>query len=146
MQSLHLISPPESSIDQGPYLNITEDGMVAAVADEQTNIEEENTEPMIQSDKNKDVISETQGSDRMMGERTHLTDESPQHPVQDVNDIIIPKRRYMDQLSRQSRKSIWLLAYIAIVTTWPLVGPALTLFFKKRFRNGLAGISRTAPR
>lgn len=146
MQSLHLISPPESSIDQGPYLNITEDGMVAAVADEQTNIEEENTEPMIQSDKNKDVISETQGSDRMMGERTHLTDESPQHPVQDVNDIIIPKRRYMDQLSRQSRKSIWLLAYIAIVTTWPLVGPALTLFFKKRFRNVLAGISRTAPR
>ncbi|KAG5525812.1 hypothetical protein RHGRI_032184 [Rhododendron griersonianum] len=146
MQSLHLISPPESSIDQGPYLNITEDGMVAAVADEQTNIEEENTEPMIQSDKNKDVISETQGSDRMMGERTHLTDESPQHPVQDVNDIILPKRRYMDQLSRQSRKSIWLLAYIAIVTTWPLVGPALTLFFKKRFRNVLAGISRTAPR
>ncbi|KAI8532078.1 hypothetical protein RHMOL_Rhmol11G0185400 [Rhododendron molle] len=146
MQSHHLISPPESSIDQGPYLNITEDGMVAAVADEQTNIEEENTEPMIQSDKNKGVISETQGSDRVMGERTHLTDKSPQHPGQDVNDIIIPKRRYMDQLSRHSRKSIWLLAYIAIVTTWPLVGPALTLFFKKRFRNVLAGISRTAPR
>jgi len=146
MQSSPLISPPESSIDQGPYINITEDGMVAAMADEQTNVDDINTEPVIQSDKNEDVISEIQGSDRVMGKQTHLTDESPQPPGQEINDIIMPKGIYMDQLSRHSRKSLWLLAYIAIVTTWPLVGPALRLFFKKRFRNMLPGISRTAPR
>ncbi|KAH7835137.1 hypothetical protein Vadar_023175 [Vaccinium darrowii] len=146
VQSFPLINPPESSIDQGPYINITEDGMVAAMADEQTNVDNLNTEPMIQSDKNKDEISETQGSDRVMGERTHLREESPQPPGQNINDKIIPIRRYVDQLSRHSRKSIWLLAYIAIVTTWPLVGPALALFFKKRFRSILPGISRTAPR
>jgi hypothetical protein len=33
--------------------------------------------------------------------------------------------------------SMWLLAYIAIMTSWPLVGSALQIFFRKKLRNVL---------
>uniref|UniRef100_A0A803Q3Q4 Uncharacterized protein n=1 Tax=Cannabis sativa TaxID=3483 RepID=A0A803Q3Q4_CANSA len=35
-----------------------------------------------------------------------------------------PIKRCLDLLRRQNRFSIWLLAYIAIVTSWPLLGSA----------------------
>ena len=134
------ISPEESSIDQAPHVNITEDGMVTAMGNEQTNVEDAHDEPIVQSKVGKDKISETHTGDQGTEERTHLTDDPPQPQGQDVNDINIPVRTYMDRLSRHSRKSIWLLAYIAIITTWPLVGSALSLFFKKRIRNALPAV------
>ncbi|CAL5377932.1 unnamed protein product [Camellia sinensis] len=126
------IPPQESSIDQGPYVNITEDGMVTALGNEQTSVEDVHDEPTIQSEKVKDATPK----------RTCLADAPPQPPGQDINDVVIPVRRYMDQLSRHSRKSIWLLAYIAIITTWPLVGSALTLFLRKKFANLLPAVLR----
>lgn len=126
------IPPQESSIDQGPYVNITEDGMVTALGNEQTSVEDVHDEPTIQSEKVKDATPK----------RTRLADAPPQPPGQDINDVVIPVRRYMDQLSRHSRKSIWLLAYIAIITTWPLVGSVLTLFLKKKFATLLPAVLR----
>lgn len=107
----------ESSIDQGPYIVDTgEDGMVAAataseVETTRANAEEENSAQI---------------------ERTsyHLHKDNSR---QGYNSLIVPLMNRVDQLSRYSRKSVWLLAYIAIVTTWPLLGPALLLSIKKRF-------------
>ncbi|XP_057465496.1 embryogenesis-associated protein EMB8-like [Actinidia eriantha] len=139
IQVPHSISPQESSIDQAPHVNITEDGMVTAMGNEQTNIEDAHDEPIGQNEVGLDKISETHRGDQVTGERTHLRDDPPQPQGQDANDINIPVRTYMDRLSRHSRKSLWLLAYIAIITTWPLVGPALSLF-KKRIRNALPAV------
>lgn len=50
-------------------------------------------------------------------------------------DVLTPLKRYVGQLSRQNRLSIWLLVYIAITTSWPLVGSALSLVFGKRLRR-----------
>ncbi|GFY88558.1 alpha/beta-Hydrolases superfamily protein [Actinidia rufa] len=140
IQVPHSISPQESSIDQAPHVNITEDGMVTAMGNEQTNVEDAHDEPINQNEVGVDKISETHRGDQVTGERTHLTDDPPQPQGRDANDINIPVRTYMDRLSRHSRKSIWLLAYIAIITTWPLVGPALSLLFKKRIRNALPAV------
>ncbi|XAR56312.1 Alcohol O-acetyltransferase [Bertholletia excelsa] len=142
-------------IDQGPYLNVTEDGMLAATGDEQTMSAETATgneqtmsaevapnEPVVQSEMDKTMTSEMHKSDQMTGERITFTDGPLQPLGQDVNDIIIPVKRCINQLSRQSRKSIWLLAYIAIVSTWPVVGPAVTLFFQKKFSNFLPNALR----
>ncbi|KAG2298901.1 hypothetical protein Bca52824_035373 [Brassica carinata] len=111
-----ILEPLESSIDQGPYIVDTgEEGMVAAAASEvetaRANAEEENS---------------------AQTERTsyHLHKDNTR---QGYNSLIGPLMNRVDQLSRYSRKSVWLLAYIAIVTTWPLLGPALLLSIKKRF-------------
>lgn len=121
-QKTQIIPDPleSSSIDQGPYIVETgEDGMVAAAAaaseveTTRANAEEENKAP----------IENT---------RYHLHRDNNR---QGYNSLIGPLMNRVDQLSRYSRKSVWLLAYIAIVTTWPLLGPALLLSIKKRFRR-----------
>ncbi|MCO5610589.1 hypothetical protein L7F22_064828 [Adiantum nelumboides] len=38
-------------------------------------------------------------------------------------------------IARQNRRSLWLLAYIAIVTTWPLIGSALFIQGRGRLKN-----------
>ncbi|KFK26628.1 hypothetical protein AALP_AA8G273400 [Arabis alpina] len=110
--------PLECSIDQGPFVVDTgEDGMIAAAATE----------------------VETRRADAEQ-ENTARTEKTSYHPPKDnnpqgYNSLLGPLKKRVDQLSRYSRKSIWLLAYIAIVTTWPLLGPALLLSIKKRFRR-----------
>ncbi|KAI5073813.1 hypothetical protein GOP47_0011826 [Adiantum capillus-veneris] len=41
----------------------------------------------------------------------------------------------MKVVARQNRHSLWLLAYIAIVTTWPLIGSALFIQGRVRLKN-----------
>lgn len=48
-----------------------------------------------------------------------------------------PIRRCLKKLFRQNRTSMWLLGYIAIVSTWPLLGAALQLVFKKKLKSVL---------
>ncbi|KAL1533760.1 phospholipase ABHD3-like isoform X2 [Salvia divinorum] len=48
-------------------------------------------------------------------------------------------RRCLHQLSRQTNKSIWLLAYIAIMSSWPLVGAALRYLRRRKLVKGLPG-------
>lgn len=55
-----------------------------------------------------------------------------------LNQVAVPIRRRLKEVSRQSRLSIWLLAYIAIITTWPLLGSALVVVFKRKVRSLLA--------
>lgn len=132
-------APSESLIDQGPYVNVVEDGMVAAAGTVAMNnvVEDTPNKSVTQLNKDHDDVSlETENDDRVARKTLHKNNLMP--PSQqnvDPDDLIAPMRRHIDQLSRQSRISIWLLALLAVSTTWPLVGSALTLFLKRRFKR-----------
>ena len=143
MEGPSLSIPPESSIDQGPYVNVSEDGMVTAVGNSQEDFiaEDECNEDVDHIRKDEDAILHEERSD-LLTEKTHSkvglvhSKVDLNQPLdQNLNDLDVPVRRRMDQLLRLNRNSIWLLAYIAIVTTWPLVGSALLPFLKKRFKS-----------
>ncbi|WCJ44112.1 alpha/beta-Hydrolases superfamily protein [Euphorbia peplus] len=92
VSSVHL--PEEISIDQGPYVNITEDGMVAAVGqEEQLNEEKSNSAP----------------------ETTQTSEKYTKNPNVKATDVSTPVR-FLNQISRQNRVSIWFLALVAAVT------------------------------
>ncbi|CAL9242915.1 unnamed protein product [Arabidopsis halleri] len=109
--------PLGSSIDQGPFVDAGEDRMVAAASEVDKTRADAEPEDIAQIDENTSNYSHK--------------DNTPQV----YNSLLGPLKKRVDQLSRYSRKSIWLLAYIAIVTTWPLVGPALLFSIKRRFRK-----------
>ncbi|XP_073305685.1 embryogenesis-associated protein EMB8-like isoform X2 [Primulina huaijiensis] len=122
----------QSSIDQGPYLNVA-DGMVAAMGNEQTD----------------GAIIETSDETNRTGFDTgnhEVTD--PRKP--DSSSFVAQKEggdskgstvveRCLYQISRQNKRSIWLLAYVAILSTWPIVGAALGFFFQKKIKRALQG-------
>jgi hypothetical protein len=54
-----------------------------------------------------------------------------------ICEAIGPVKKSINQLSRSQGRSVWLLAYIALVTSWPLLGALGFFFFKKRFSNSL---------
>ncbi|KAK6121156.1 hypothetical protein DH2020_045077 [Rehmannia glutinosa] len=128
--SVSSVNPLESSIDHAPYMHVSEDGMVTAVNEEvaetieirhQENADENKTEDEINAE---ECVQEKQS-----------TDINPTQPERDISDLVAPVKKCLTQLSRQNRKSLWLLAYIAIITTWPVVGSALTVFLRKKFQN-----------
>ncbi|KAG5229329.1 embryogenesis-associated protein [Salix suchowensis] len=128
--------PLDSSIDQGPYVTVSEDGMVTAVGNIQEDFiaEDECNEDVDHIKKDEDAILHEERSD-LLTEKTQSKVDLNQPLDQNLNDLAAPVRTQMDQLLRLSRNSIWLLAYIAIVTTWPLVGPALLPFLKRKFKS-----------
>lgn len=136
MEESNLTSVLESSIDHGPYVNVMEDGMVTAIGNNQDNVAADtHSEDGDHVKRDEEIISERERIDNV----TQTKLDMKQSADQNLNDLIVPLRRHMNQLSRGSRISIWLLAYIAIVTTWPLVGSALLLFVKRKFKNIAAG-------
>lgn len=122
-------APTESSVDLGPYIDVAEDGMVAAVGTMASDKVVEDTPSQPVSQIEKDANLDTEKTDSTTEET--LPGNEPMH----VDDLIVPIKRRMDQLSRHSRMSIWLLACIAITTTWPLVGSALILFLRRKFKS-----------
>lgn len=152
MQSASPHSSLDSTIDQGPYVNIA-DGMVAAMGNEQNkyDIVEDLTELSKKSDEEDNKMAFEAKQDE---HQTQAKDVSPDIAegtkqisfVQDVEhfDLTSPIRRCLNLLSRQNRCSMWLLTYIAIITSWPLVGSALHTVFRKKLRRFLpAGLIRT---
>ncbi|KAG7944026.1 hypothetical protein I3843_15G076600 [Carya illinoinensis] len=134
----------DSTIDQGPYVNIA-DGMVAAMCNEQNkdDMVEELPEPPKNSDEEDNKMAfeakqdehQTEAKDDVSPDIAETNNQTTF--VQDVKhfDAISPVRRCLDLLSRQNRCSIWLLAYIAIISSWPLVGSALQTVFRKKLRK-----------
>jgi uncharacterized protein len=144
-----LLSSLESSIDKSPYVNLMEDGMVAAVtkdgpsndgsplnhaADEQLSNEAGGGQ--------QNVVSALNHNENSIG----VGNDSPAEPVKQQGDdihsnklheIIAPVKRSMSQLTRYQGRSVWLLAYIAFVTSWPLLGSLAFITFRKKSRNPL---------
>ncbi|XP_058087337.1 uncharacterized protein LOC131234460 isoform X1 [Magnolia sinica] len=150
MQTSGVYSSLESLIDKSPYVNVMEDGMVMALDNDQIN--EEATvglsgDQIIQDQTTKDTIAKTdrredtttQVNEVTVHDTAHSSNQNSQfdRESKDLHDIIAPVRKCLHQLTRQNGRSMWLLAYIAIVTTWPLVGSALLIIFKRRLRNVL---------
>lgn len=140
MQGCTVPTPLHSSIDHAPYVNVMGDGMVVAMGNEpgDTSPEDTSNEHMIQSKKDKAEDEDNTISDK--GKTVDLTDKlhsekhiMQQHTEQNVKDLLVPVQGRIDKLSRRSRQSIWLLAYIAIITTWPFVGSVLLSVLKRRF-------------
>lgn len=98
-------------------MNARQSGMVAAVSEVETT-----------------RADDAEQENNVQIEKTSYLPHRDNTP-QGYNSLLGPLKKRVDQLSRYSQKSIWLLAYIAIVTTWPLLGPALLLSIKKRFRS-----------
>ncbi|RVW94476.1 hypothetical protein CK203_035663 [Vitis vinifera] len=128
----------ESAIDQGPYVNFAEDGMVAAMGNEQTstvvgpssegqNIHDESSDNEMTSDSEQD--------ERMTTENSALAPNIAQTSKLAAKPSSI--RKCLEKLSQHNRISMWLMAYIAITTSWPLVGPALQFVFKNKFKSVL---------
>ncbi|XP_039838205.1 embryogenesis-associated protein EMB8-like isoform X2 [Panicum virgatum] len=155
-----LHSSLESSIDKSPYVNFMEDGMVAAVTNEgpdnidsldnqivgeielsdgmvaiQQNehngeIQNENYSGMGDKNNSEGNVTSVQGH-----EGNHRQREGPY--ANNIGDAIVPVRRSINKLTRSQGKSVWLLAYIAVVTSWPLLGTLGFFLFRKRFSNSL---------
>ncbi|XP_057490682.1 embryogenesis-associated protein EMB8 isoform X2 [Actinidia eriantha] len=136
-------SLPGSLIDQGPYVNFT-DGMVAAMGNEL--VTDDAVEDFSEVQNSHDRVTEVVVLDSKEGELpTGVTDcplNIPQTSKQVAGakgvktfDVTNPIRRCINQLSRQNKTSMWLLGYIAIISTWPLVGAALHFVFKKKLKS-----------
>ncbi|XP_031113665.1 embryogenesis-associated protein EMB8-like [Ipomoea triloba] len=105
-----------SSIDQGPYISMA-DGMVAAMNSEQPTFE--------------NITEETQQTNIKAPDAETSDDISSKTASKDSSFL---KRclHYLGQQSK-SRKSIWLLVYVALVS-----GSALSFLFKRRTKKILA--------
>lgn len=61
-----------------------------------------------------------------------LTDGNNAH---DNVKLGVPVLKSIKVIAAQNRRTLWILAYVAIVTTWPLVGSALLLHGRRRLKN-----------
>ncbi|KAK8668295.1 hypothetical protein V6N13_105754 [Hibiscus sabdariffa] len=139
-QGCPLPKPLQSSIDQAPYLNVTGDGMVTAVGNEPRHVLQEDTpnEHTIHGNKDESAISDNRAHFELT-DKINSDEQIKQKVEKNVKDLIFPVQVRIDKLSRRSRQSIWLLAYIAIVTTWPFVGSLIVSVLKKRFKTFIPG-------
>ncbi|XP_048437168.1 uncharacterized protein LOC125475845 [Pyrus x bretschneideri] len=142
-------SCPQFSLDfsidhQGPYVNVAEDGMVAAVGNEQamdSKIGDVLEPQKIHCRVTNEMVSGEQDEEMIQAE-SHLFAEIPQSSeqvtsMQDAKplDVTTTVGRCLDQPSQQTKWSLWLLVYVSIVTSWPLVGSALKIVLQGKLRN-----------
>lgn len=126
----------QTSIDQGPYLNVA-DGMVSAMGNEHIEVGEA-------SEENKDhnhTAPTVSVADNQARKPDSPTNSAQTRTSEDDAGLkgsgMI--QRCLHQITRQSNKSIWLLAYIAIISSWPVVGAALGFFYRRKMKNALLG-------
>ncbi|KAF9603573.1 hypothetical protein IFM89_037072 [Coptis chinensis] len=134
----------EPVLDQGPYLSLTEDGMLSAIVNEATtggivaNLPEEQCNHTKTAEA---IISEPEADIKTNEKSLCDTVKPSNHDVDGNQDVrylrqaTAPLKRHLKELSRHGRKSMWLLAYIAILTTWPFLRSALLILFKRKIRN-----------
>ncbi|KAL6848795.1 hypothetical protein ACP4OV_021378 [Aristida adscensionis] len=145
------------SIDKSPYVNFMEDGMVAAVTNDcpdndgslhnQKVDEVDLDDSMVAVQKNEntteiqkecDTVVENKNSSEGNLVPVQGHGEQPEETsVNKIRDAIAPVKRSINQLARSQGRSIWLLAYIAVVTSWPLLGTLGFFLFRRKFRNSL---------
>ncbi|KZV40905.1 hypothetical protein F511_05150 [Dorcoceras hygrometricum] len=118
----------QSSIDQGPYLNVA-DGMVAAMGNDPTDGGINATSDV---DTGNHVVTDSRKPDF-----ASFVVQNSEDGADSKGSTIIERCLY--QISRQNKTSIWLLAYVALLSSWPIVGAALGFFFKKKIKKTLLG-------
>ncbi|XP_016457909.1 embryogenesis-associated protein EMB8-like isoform X1 [Nicotiana tabacum] len=134
MQNTTVDSPLESSIDQAPYVNVREDGMITAFSNEPSgDAGSQQNEQLAEDDNAGDCVRGVNAT--VQQEETNATTQLDPAPKADFDAMMVPVKRCLNQLSRRSKISMWVLAYAAIITTLPILGSALPLFFKKKLRN-----------
>ncbi|KAJ8770175.1 hypothetical protein K2173_011510 [Erythroxylum novogranatense] len=129
----------ESSIDQGPYLNIAGDGFVAAVECDQK--EDDIVKDVVRDSRklHNDMLSDIEKEEHITEHnsdsitRTSQTDEQ----ASKFQEITAPLKRRLNHISRQNGISIRLLALIAIITSWPMVEPIFSFIIGKKLKNVL---------
>ncbi|KAJ3677880.1 hypothetical protein LUZ60_001683 [Juncus effusus] len=135
-----LHSSVESTIDQSPYVNITEDGLLTPVINNTNNNKNNN-------DDNDDIITEiTPDENNSNNENNNNNDninnnegnssegkEKKEEKLDKTSsEAINPIKKSLSLIKMHQDKSVWLLAYIAFVTSWPLIGSLAFFFFKKK--------------
>ncbi|GJM88680.1 hypothetical protein PR202_ga04771 [Eleusine coracana subsp. coracana] len=125
----------ESSIDKSPYVNFMEDGMVAAVTKD--GHDNENTGEIQNEHDSVENRNSSQGN-VVLDTGHEGSQEQQELDVNKIRDVIAPAKRSLNQLIRSQGRSVWLLAYIAIVTSWPFLRTLGFFLFRKRFRNFVA--------
>ncbi|KAF8779410.1 hypothetical protein HU200_002679 [Digitaria exilis] len=144
-----LHSSLESSIDKSPYVNFMEDGMVAAVTNDGPDnddylhnqiVDEIKSDGMVAIQQNEHTgeihnENDSGGVGDKSHEENHKQREEP--CANDIGDVVAPVRRSINQITRSQGKSVWLLAYIAVVTSWPLLRALGFFLFRKRSSNSL---------
>ena len=116
-------------------MNIAKDGMVAAMGNGQTST-------------GKEPLSEGHNIHDKSRDNEMASDSEQDEHMATENSAHVPKiaakprsiRKCLENISQQSKISMWLMAYIAITTSWPLVGSALQFVFKNKFRSVLPAI------
>ncbi|CAI9114698.1 OLC1v1015477C1 [Oldenlandia corymbosa var. corymbosa] len=128
----------DSSIDQGPYLSAA-DGMVAAMGTEHSS----NNATLFTSAEEHRVHenpeSTSEREQRQSTPEANSGDSSSRHANSEDVKSTSPEgiTKYLSQLSRHNKNSMWLLAYVAILSSWPLLGTALKFLFRKKFKRGV---------
>ncbi|TYJ45635.1 hypothetical protein E1A91_A02G070300v1 [Gossypium mustelinum] len=139
----------ESSIDQGPYVNVREDGMVAAVGSAHAGNKSVEHFTGLGSIQDKTVLAteqtqqQTETKSDVAGSGGEVSGECSSLQRIKCFDVITASKRWLDHLLfRKNGKSVWLLVYIAIITSWPILGSALRIFSsKKKLRKFSAATS-----
>ncbi|XP_059313543.1 embryogenesis-associated protein EMB8-like isoform X1 [Lycium ferocissimum] len=133
IQNATVDSPLKSSIDQAPYVNIREDGLVTAFSSEPSGeVGSQQNEQLVEDDKAGGSIRVDNST---VQKEPNATTQSDPVPGPYINAMIAPIKNCLNQLSRRNKISIWVLACVAITTTWPILGSALPLFFRKKLRS-----------
>lgn len=122
----------ESSIDQGPYVNVL-DGMVAPVGSESD--QPSSGAANLSIDSLNSPCENGNGNDALDERKTAAVPRSEHESG--GGHAVSSFRRCVDLITRESRRPIWLLAHIAILLTWPMIGSALRVLFARRFRKAL---------
>ncbi|KAG8499478.1 hypothetical protein CXB51_005949 [Gossypium anomalum] len=139
----------ESSIDQGPYVNIGEDGIMAAVGSTHAGNKSVEHFTGLGSIQDKTVLAteqtqqQTEAKSDVAGSGGEVSGECSSLQRIKCFDVIGASKRWLNHLLfRKNGKSVWLLVYIAIITSWPILGSALRIFSsKKKLRNLSAATS-----
>ncbi|VAH66481.1 unnamed protein product [Triticum turgidum subsp. durum] len=144
-----LHSSLESSIDKSPYVNILGDGMIAPVGNDgppssqiTDDLKPNATVNSTQQDEQAKEAENNSGTDAVPAQSPAAAGSAKQQGEEryadKIRDAMAPVKRSVNKLARYQGRSVWLLAYVALVTSWPLLGPLAFMLFRKKSRNPLS--------
>ncbi|XP_037407553.1 phospholipase ABHD3-like isoform X1 [Triticum dicoccoides] len=144
-----LHSSLESSIDKSPYVNILGDGMIAPVGNDgppssqiTDDLKPNATVNSTQQDEQAKEVENNSGTDAVPAQSPAAAGSAKQQGEEryadKIRDAMAPVKRSVNKLARYQGRSVWLLAYVALVTSWPLLGSLAFMLFRKKSRNPLS--------